>query len=113
MDHRLSFCESGLDAKRDHGRGTGTKAKDILRYFVNGSNACCCELEAAAVTKMHKTKAARIVGMKCCNLQDPNKTMVSAQSRKGCMQCRCCFDRSIVAEQAASNLMAKQIVKTE
>ena len=34
------------------------------------------------MTKMHKTKAARIVGMKCCSLQDPNKTMVPAQSRR-------------------------------
>ena len=60
------------------------------------------------MTKMHKTKAARIVGMKCCSLQDPNKTMVPAQSIKGCMQCRCCFDRSIVVEHAANKVMAKR-----
>lgn len=79
MDHLLSFCVSGLRAKKHTSTMAMARSKDILRYFVSGSNACCWELEAVAVTKRHKTKEARIVGMRCWSLQDPNK-MVPAQS---------------------------------
>jgi len=62
---------------------------------------------------MHKTKAARIVGMKCWSLQDPNKMVTAESGRVDAMPMVHSTEAQLTNQLSNNKATAVQIVSTE
>jgi hypothetical protein len=62
---------------------------------------------------MHKTKAARMVGMKCWSLQDRNKTVPTQSERVEAMPMPHSAEAQLTNQLSNNKAMAVQIVSTE